>query len=572
MKKLLPIIIALAAAIALISGCGRQTDESSAYLAKLDSLIDKEDDFVRDKLLRISEQQQKERNAISTTDRYLYATLLFDEYLTYNSDSAMKYIDRRIDIARASDNKEWENRSLINKIGLLAGTGLLREAEDIMNSVDTTGFSNDLMIEYYGQLIYLYSHLGNYTGGSKNDYYLKERVYKDSMMRIITPEHPDYLWYKSWDIIGTEKKDPSLIPALVEKVEASQLNTRQDAKRAYILAKLYENDNNRDGLLKYMAISAIADVRSANAEIASLEELARLLFHDGEGDIDRAYRYVNYSLNKAISYPNRVRAAGITNILDAVNKAYQERNRHQQLRTRSSLILVCILAVILICAVVIIIVQNRRLSRQGSRLDKANKSLNANIAELSTAQKQLSDVNARLQKLNADLKQKNEELNEANYVKEEYIGYIFTICSNYIRKLEELRRNIHVKAVTKRYKEIIEETDSTDMTRDELKDFYRSFDTVFLHIYPDFVSDFNSLLQDDKHITPKEGELLNTELRIYALVRLGITDSIKIAEFLHCSPQTVYNNRFRVRNKALVPKKNFAEAVRTLGKFMERPS
>lgn len=110
------------------------------------------------------------------------------------------------------------------------------------------------------------------------------------------------------------------------------------------------------------------------------------------------------------------------------------------------------------------------------------------------------------------------------------------------------------------------------MTRDELKDFYRSFDTVFLHIYPDFVSDFNSLLQDDKHITPKEGELLNTELRIYALVRLGITDSIKIAEFLHCSPQTVYNNCFRVRNKALVPKKNFAEAVRTLGKFMERPS
>ncbi len=572
MKKLLPIIIALAAAIALIPGCGRQTDESSAYLAKLDSLIDKEDDFVRDKLLRISELHQKERNAISTTDRYLYATLLFDEYLTYNSDSAMKYIDRRIDIARASDNKEWENRSLINKIGLLAGTGLLREAEDIMNSVDTTGFSNDLMIEYYGQLIYLYSHLGNYTGGSKNDYYLKERVYKDSMMRIITPEHPDYLWYKSWDIIGTEKKDPSLIPALVEKVEASQLNTRQDAKRAYILAKLYENDNNRDGLLKYMAISAIADVRSANAEIASLEELARLLFSDGDGDIDRAYRYVNYSLNKAISYPNRVRAVGITNILDAVNKAHQERTRHEQKRTRSSLTLVCILAIILICAVVTIIVQNRRLSRQGSRLDKANKSLNANIAELSTAQKQLSDVNARLQKLNADLKQKNEELNEANYVKEEYIGYIFTICSNYIRKLEELRRSIHVKAVTKKYKEIIEETDSTDMTRDELKDFYRSFDTVFLHIYPDFVSDFNSLLQDDKHITPKEGELLNTELRIYALVRLGITDSIKIAEFLHCSPQTVYNNRFRVRNKALVPKKNFAEAVRTLGKFMERPS
>ena len=106
--------------------------------------------------------------------------------------------------------------------------------------------------------------------------------------------------------------------------------------------------------------------------------------------------------------------------------------------------------------------------------------------------------------------------------------------------------------------------------KDELREFYRSFDTVFLHIYPDFVNDFNSLLQDDKRIVPKEGELLNTELRIYALVRLGITDSVKIADFLHCSAQTVYNNRFKVRNKAIIDKKDFAEAVRTLGKF-EKP-
>ena len=108
--------------------------------------------------------------------------------------------------------------------------------------------------------------------------------------------------------------------------------------------------------------------------------------------------------------------------------------------------------------------------------------------------------------------------------------------------------------------------------KDELKDFYQSFDSVFLHIYPNFVNDFNSLLQEDKKIILKEGELLNTELRIYALVRLGITDSVKIAEFLHCSPQTVYNNRFRVRNKAVLPKAEFVESVRTLGSFMYRNS
>ena len=252
----------------------------------------------------------------------------------------MKYADRRLDIARSCDNKEWETRSLIGKSSLLAGTGLLREAEDVMLRVDTAGLSADLMIEYYGQMIYLFSHLGNYTGGENNDYYIRERAYKDSMMAVITPAHPEYLWYKGWDVIGTDKTDATLIPALEAKLEASKLNTRQDAKEAYMLSKLYEREGDMEHFRKYMIVSAMVDVRIANAEIASLEELAKMVFGDGDGDIDRAYRYVNYSLNKAISFPNRVRAVGITRILDSVNQAYQERNHQEQQRARKALTLV----------------------------------------------------------------------------------------------------------------------------------------------------------------------------------------------------------------------------------------
>ena len=194
------------------------------------------------------------------------------------------------------------------------------------------------------------------------------------------------------------------------------------------------------------------------------------------------------------------------------------------------------------------------------------------MTELSEAKTQLGLANESLKKLNEELNSINQELKESNYVKEEYIGYIFTICSSYISKLESFRKNIHVKAMAKKFKEIEDYTSKADMMKEELRDFYKSFDTIFLHIYPDFIKDFNALLQPDKQIMPKEGELLNTELRIYALVRLGITDSVKIADFLHCSPQTVYNNRFRVRNKALIPREAFAETVRTLGKYMERPS
>ena len=105
--------------------------------------------------------------------------------------------------------------------------------------------------------------------------------------------------------------------------------------------------------------------------------------------------------------------------------------------------------------------------------------------------------------------------------------------------------------------------------QDLLKEFYHSFDAIFLHVYPDFVEDFNSLLRPEERIVLKEGELLNTELRIYALVRLGISDSVKIAEFLHCSPQTVYNNRLKTRNKAVIPKEKFADTVRSLGKMQK---
>lgn len=567
-----PIVLLLSATILLlvIASCGNGVSESDAGYARLDSLIDRAGDFEQEKLLKIAELRRKEEKAVIPSDAYMLSSLIFDEYSVFNSDSATKYVDRMIDLSLKSGNREWEIRSKIGKASLLAATGLLKESEEIMRSIDYATLPTDLLIEYYGQMIYLFSHYGNYAGGDSNEYYVRERAYKDSIMEIITPAHPDYLWYKSWDIIGAEKDDDTLIPALEKRVDASRLNTRRDAKEAYILAQLWKRAGDMKKYSDYMIQSAIADVKIANADVASLEELARLLY--ARGDIDRAYRYVNYCLNKAIVYPNRVRAISITRLLDEVNNVYQQRSRAEQMRSHVALTVVCILAAVLISAIVIIIVQNRRLRRQGRRLDKANKDLSANISGLSEAQSQLHEANSRLTELNADLQRKNEELYESNYVKEEYIGYVFTICSNYIRKLEDFRSSIYVKAITGKYKDILAETESTDMMRDELRDFYRSFDSIFLHIYPDFVADFNSLLQEDKRITPKDGELLNTELRIYALVRLGITDSIKIAEFLHCSPQTVYNNRFKVRNKALVPKKNFAEAVRGLGKFADRPS
>lgn len=568
MKKPQYLILCILIFLCVSAACTSNTVEVPAEILALDSMIDHRENFDRQKSFRLVELQRKQKLATDADERFRLNSQLYEEYLTYNSDSAMKYVDANLELARHSGDIERMNATLIQKSYLLAAIGLLHEARSLLASVDRARLSDRLLVPYYGQNIYFYSHMGNYIGGDANEYYAIERNYKDSIMTVIPPDHPEYHWYRAWDVIGTDHTDSQLNETLRRKVDSSSHDSRQDAMDAYVLARLYDEAGDEENYLKYMIISAMIDVKIANAEIASLEELAKILFD--RGDIDRAYRYINYSLDKAISYPNRGRAYGIMKTLDAISKAYQERNLEQQQRTRLFLTLVCLLSAVLALTIAIIIVQNRRLRRQGRNLDNANKQLNRNVNELSEAQRKLAEANTKLKELNADLTRKNDELAESNYVKEEYIGYIFTICSNYIRKLEDFRKSIHVKAVTKKYKEIEAETAGGDMMKDELRDFYRSFDTVFLHIYPDFVNDFNSLLQDDKRIVPKEGELLNTELRIYALVRLGITDSVKIADFLHCSAQTVYNNRFKVRNKAIIEKKDFAEAVRTLGKF-EKP-
>ena len=564
----------LIAMLAFGTSCSEPRRNSDAYLVQLDSLLRHQPELDQVKQMRIGELKRKRATATTLTDLYMINSLLLDEYSTYNADSALKYANANLEIAEKTGTHDWLVATQLKKAGLLAATGLLGNAEETMKEINRSGLKAYQLADYYEMMIYLYSHLGNYAGPAGTDFYVMERAYKDSIMAVITPQHPEYLWNMGWAALGTDRMDDDLIDTITNKVETSSLCSQTDSKNAYVLAKLYQQKGDYDNYVKYMILSSISDVKMVNADVSSLEDLAKIMFD--RGDIERAYTYIDYCLNKAISFPNRVKAYGVTNTLDRINKAYQERGHKQQRRTMFFLALACILAAILLASIAIIIVQNGRLRRQGQNLDAANKSLKDNVAKLSSAQQQLNEANGQLQQLNADLKQlnadlkqKNDELYESNYVKEEYIGYIFTICSNYIGKLEELKKNIHLKVVTKKYKEIEASTANFDM-KDELKEFYQSFDSVFLHIYPNFVNDFNSLLQEDKRISLREGELLNTELRIYALVRLGITDSVKIAEFLHCSPQTVYNNRFRVRSKALLPKKDFVESVRTLGAFMDR--
>ncbi len=542
--------------------------EVKSLLITLDSMISRKEVYAQNREYKIEQLLKQKSSVRNLEEAYWLNKMLYDEYFFFNADSASLYVDRNKKIATQLNNKEWLIEWKIKKSFILSATGLLKEAFDELEDISGQSLNMELKGDYYGQMIYLFSHFVQYSGDGNNmrdEYYKKEQLYKDSIYTVLSPKDPSFLWYKGWKFLGLDNTE-SIKKDLAQKLVSSKMDSRWDAMNAYILARLYQEDNQQSEYLKYMITSAIVDVRIANKDIASLEELAQTMF--SLGDIDRAYSYINYCLQSALLYPNRVRVVSISARQDAIHTAYQKKSMIQESRLHWSLIIVSILLAILLTAILYIYRQMKHLSYSRSKLNETNSLLSVHLNELSETQKQLEEVNSKLKLLNDELTETNNKLSESNFIKEEYIGYVFALCSNYISKLDEFRKNINRKIKAKQFDEIKEYTDTPTIAQKELKEFYHNFDAIFLNVYPDFVNDFNSLLQPDERIILKDGELLNTELRIYALVRLGINDSVKIAEFLHCSPQTVYNNRLKTRNKSIVPKDEFAITVRSLGKML----
>lgn len=539
--------------------------EIPQLLATLDSILVQTGELASQKELKIAQLKKKLSNAANLEEEFWINKMLYDESFVFNADSAMKYVDRNIQIATELKKKDWQDEWLINRSFMFAATGLLKEAGEVLEKVDSTSLSDGLKLSYYYQRSYLYSHLGQYMGDQKqvnNKYYNEFENVNKHMLALVRPKDPLY-W---WCVASCNELSPgdSLFSALENVVLSSQHNTRLDAMNAYGLSNMYKRIGDKEKTMIYLIYSAMADLRVCNRDIASLQELSSLLYD--AGDIDRAYAYMNYCLKAALLYPNRVRIINISTELDKIYANYQQRDIRWCNSLQNYLYIVTFFSIILVLALIGLYRQTKKLRKSRTELDSANHSLNQHVVELSQMHKQLALANQELQNLNELLRSANQKLQESNDVKEEYIGYVFSICSNYISKLDEYRKNINRKLKTGQFEEARQLTDNSSLTQNELKDFYANFDAIFLRVYPDFVADLNSLLRPEEQILLKDASELNTEVRIYALVRLGINDSVKIADFLHCSPQTVYNHRLRMRNKAIIPKDKFAEAVRLLGR------
>ena len=532
----------LIAIITVSLGISAQGEIDFAELySKLDSVLDNQQYYHKLKLAKINDIKRAGTNKHTPEERYWHNRRLYDEYFVYNADSAMHYVDENLALARMPGNKEWQDEWKINRSFVLTVMGQLKDANDELASIDPAKLSKPVLCLYYRQKSYLYSHLGQLTEyrteGTEN-YSERSHALEDSAFINMTPDNPLYLWHKASAKFGRPDESTAVIDELIVAIESSSLDSRTDAMHAYALSRLYSDLGDEANHVKYLILSGIADIKIDNRDIASLEELSSILL--SQGDIDRAYRYITYCKLQALALPNFVRAASLSTTEARVHQRYLYQLHKAGERLRYTTQIIFLALIMLVILTLIIVNRSRKLSRSRRQLQQVNVRLNSNLEELSMSREQEKKTLEELQQANARIGHINNALKEANYVKEECIGATFALCSTYIDKLEAFRKTIGRLARTNMWKELREEASSPAVTGDELKQFYQSFDKLFLNIYPDFVKDFNSLLRPEEQICVKPGEL-NTKLRIYALVRLGISDSVKIASLLHCSPQTVYN-------------------------------
>ena len=542
-------------------------EENRKLLHSLDSLLEQQDLFVRVKEERIKQLKMQYSRVKDVKELYAMNRMVYLEYRVYDADSALHYINKNIQLAQQTNNRTWEVVSLLEQSFVLTSSGLLTEALKAVSDIQPEELPQNLRSEYFGRLCTLYSRLRDYSSENSQlseHYNNLQKAFRDSVYLTAPPDELRYWNCRAWLYMGTPEIEP-VKQAFEENKQTLSNDSRKYSIATYNLSAIYRSENNESKYLENLILSAMADIRSVNGDIGSLQEIAEYLFKHGE--IDRAYNYILYCSQKAMLFHNRVRIVKMSHLQNQIYKAYQEQSRTQQKRLQASLIAVSFLFLVLIGAFLFIRKQMRRLKEANLKLDSTNQKLSVNMDALSTAHQRLEEVNIQLKDLNTQLQEVNDQLRESNYVKEEYIGYVFNICSTYISKLEEFRKNINRKLKVGQIEDVKAMTDSSATASNELKEFYQNFDTIFLHLYPDFVGDFNALLLPEERIELKEGELLNTELRIHALIRLGITDSVKIADFLHCSAQTVYNNRLRTRNKSIIPKEDFINAVKKLGKY-----
>lgn len=515
-------------------------DDLKSLSAYLDQIISNKEQFTAQKEQKIANLKQLLKDAGSSPEyQYEINAKLGEEYKKFKLDSAISYVEKNLNIAYELGNPRFISATQIQLASLYSYSGMYRESEVMLKKINSSQLPKELRADYYVTYSQFFEHYS--ATHSTRDYSREQELYIDSVMAVLEPTAYRYRLNVVRKYVNSDEVD------LAERLLFTMLDEEEvDSPNYAVIMHYLGNVNRRKGNpdleKKYYTLSAIADIKNSTKENASFRSLATIYYETG--DIARAFKYAQSAIEDAVFCNVQFRTAQLSGFYSIINAANQARDAKSKFQLQLYLALISVLSLFLILLVAYVYKQMKKLS---------------GIKE------ELSSTNSKLTSLNNELNERNAQLSESNHIKEQYIAHFFDLCSTYINKIEDYRKDLSKLALNNQFDRLVKALKSTAMVDNEIEDLYKNFDSIFLSLYPTFVSDFNSLLIKEEQVVLKSDDLLNKELRIYALLRLGITDSIKIAAFLRCSISTVYNYRTKMRNKSVVPRDEFEDIVMKIG-------
>nr|WP_322626415.1 DUF6377 domain-containing protein [uncultured Flavobacterium sp.] len=517
-------------------------DLASAKL-QLDKALSEKNKYADVKIHRITSYTEKLKQTNSPEGEYQINQKLYEEYRKFKIDSALYFVHRNVVLSGQLSNQNFAYRAKIQLANLYSSKGNYLEAQTLLQSVPVKRLPNDLKALYYEFYSQFYEH---YTTNNPGDYYNRQvEVYRDSLLTVLNADSPKYKINLAQQLIYTKEyaKAKELLGNMEKKSRVKDANY---AMYVYLLGDICMKEKKTDDGIMYYSLAAATDIENGIKDHGAIQNLA--IYYYYEGKIDLAYKYAQSALADAVFCNVKFRTLMMSEFYSIINASYQEKEAQARKQLEYYLYLISILSLFLAGAIVYVYRQMRKVSKVKE--------------ELSISGEKLQELNAELQSVNEQLSDFNKQLHESNRIKEEYIAQFFDICSSYIDKLDDYRKKLNKKAMSRQFDELSEILKSSSVTDDELNELYRRFDIIFINLYPDFVKELNALFLPEEQIELKEGEILNTELRILALERLGINDGVKIAAFLRYSVSTIYNYRTKIRNKSAVSREEFEQKVK----------
>jgi hypothetical protein len=526
----------------------------NTLLKQLDNNIDSTRFYDAGKYNRIGNIRQSfdQADDKGLTAQYNYYLHLYDEYKIFKFDTAFIYV-KKLEATAVSLNDPFRiAQSKINLSFVLLSAGMFKEADEILNKIDIHDQPDSLKAAYYLLRGRYYYDLADYTSDDffYPDYFKKAGTFLDSALVIFPSTSFEYIYYsglKQMKMGDFERSFANFHTLL----KSPGLTDHQLALTSSTLSYIYFTKNNLNEAVNYQCMAAIADIRSSTKETFAVLNLSQLLFR--QGDFNKASQYIKKAVDDATSYGARQRKIQVSAILPIIQGSEINAINHQRKLWVIYAIIVSVIVILFAFLLVIIVRQNRK-------LEKARQEISSAHVTLREVNNRLEHLNAELHTVNNNLVDVNYKLEEANKIKDEYVGYFFTANAELFKKIEKFKTTIEEKIHYNKFNDVKFIINALDI-KHEKEESLKSFDKAFLKLFPHFVQDFNALFNEEDKINLQDGELLNTDLRIYALLRLGIKENEKIAEILEYSVKSIYAYKTRIRNRAIIPRDEFDKKV-----------